>query len=94
MTKIHYFTEKLFKGAGMTYYFELQCRRLVEGDTRLASFYTKYSKLGNIYTVESPKPYDLAWEKEEIMLKEIQFSRPRCPVRVVVVEDTKEGLMR
>ena len=81
----------------MTYYFELQCRRLIEGDTRLPTFYTKYYNKGHIYTVESPKPHDLAWEKEQVMLQEIKMSRPRCPVRIMIIEDShldEKGLMR
>lgn len=71
VTTVYYFCEKKFKGAGFTWFYETQCLRIPEGDTRIPELYKKYNSLGFIHQVKysatnSPKPYDIDWETKQV----------------------------
>jgi hypothetical protein len=90
--KVYYFCQRVFKGIGINYYYENQCVRVLEGDPRLAQLYKKYYKLGFRHEIEyragSPAPYDLEWEKNQIV-KEDYVLHGRCAGHTVIMEEEK-----
>ena len=93
--KVYYFTQKLFKGAGMTWFHEIRCLRVLEGDPRLASLYKKYATLGNIYIVEyrpviSPIPYDLEWEMKLVQQQDYYLNR--WSDKIILVDEKDQEL--
>lgn len=74
----------------MSYYYENQCVRALEGDPRLAELYKKYYTLGFRYEVEygpgAPTAYNLEWEKNQVTRKDYHTSG-RCAGDTVIVEE-------